>query len=833
MNQKVVLGAACAILALALLAVGAQKAHPRKVLNAVAHLATTAAPQSAPTPATTRINRYHEPYKPKRLDSWQIIGPGGGGAFYNVTVSPHDPNLVVATTDMTGCFASEDGGKTWRQFNLRMTCRQLIFDPKLPNRIYSMNAQAGIYRSDDRGHTWSLVYPAPAKSPGFWFMDDEGEAWLQYGVGSGPAPVIQALAIDPDDSNVLFANTQPDLLTSTDAGKTWRVIGKIGSASSIYVDPTSPRDQRAIWAVYGVVTGVWDGSAFHGNLKREESGTRWITGSAFGAAKDGKPVLYTASDYFAQNGVYKGGGILGTHDGGMNWFSLNDTLLATVYKATFPEFTAMGVSSRHPESVYAAVKAWRLPDDNKPGYGVIGSKNGGKTWTSLRREYTTTAPNMHDAWLSDRWGPDWGEQPLSFGVGPDNPDLVYTTDLGRIMRSTDGGKNWEAVYSQGTANGYTTTGLDNTTCYGVHFDPFDPKHMFIGYTDIGMFASQDGGASWMSATVNGVPRAWVGNTYWIEFDPKVPGRIWAAQSNMHDLPRMRMFKSPGRELSAKGGIVYSEDGGKSWKVSSQGMPEMAPTDIVLDPKSPVGARVLYVTGFGRGVYKSVDGGKSWTLKNTGLPATEPLTWRMALGNDGALYVVTIRRSEELKTGTPEDGMIFRSRDGAESWERMKLPEGVNGPVSITIDPKDPKRLYVSAWGRYILYGFGVAPADGGVFLSTDGGDHWKNVLEQSRRISDVTIDPRDPAIVYAAGHEASAYRSTDRGLTWRRIRGFNFKNAQRVIPSPTDPSKIYITTFGSSVWYGPAEGDPNAVEDIVSPESLRFEAPQLRGAPKK
>jgi len=27
---------------------------------------------------------------------------------------------------------------------------------------------------------------------------------------------------------------------------------------------------------------------------------------------------------------------------------------------------------------------------------------------------------------------------------------------------------------------------------------------------------------------------------------------------------------------------------------------------------------------------------------------------------------------------------------------------------------------------------------------------------------------------------------------------------------------IYITTFGGSVWYGPADGDPRAVEDIVT-----------------
>src|ERR1051326_695626 len=63
----------------------------------------------------------HEVIRPKRLDAWTIIGPGGGGTFYNPAISPHDPKLVLASTDMTQCFITENEGVTWRQFNLRNT----------------------------------------------------------------------------------------------------------------------------------------------------------------------------------------------------------------------------------------------------------------------------------------------------------------------------------------------------------------------------------------------------------------------------------------------------------------------------------------------------------------------------------------------------------------------------------------------------------------------------------------------------------------------------------------------------------------------------------------
>jgi photosystem II stability/assembly factor-like uncharacterized protein len=107
--------------------------------------------------------------------------------------------------------------------------------------------------------------------------------------------------------------------------------------------------------------------------------------------------------------------------------------------------------------------------------------------------------------------------------------------------------------------------------------------------------------------------------------------------------------------------------------------------------------------------------------------------------------------------------------------------------------------------------------DGGILLSTDGGENWKNVLDRDQHVYDVTIDLRNSATLYASGFESSAWRSTDRGEHWTRIPGFNFKWGHRVMPDPTDPGMIYVSTFGGGMWHGAAAGDRRR-PDIATPE---------------
>jgi photosystem II stability/assembly factor-like uncharacterized protein len=724
----------------------------------------------------------------ERPGDFRAIGPGGGGAMFNPTISPHDANTVLVSCDMTGSYITHDGGRTWRMFNLRGVADFFVFDPLDAKTMYAH--ATGLWRSTDGGEQWNLVYPSPSAVKGVKMDSDHADE--QILADPDPLSSIKAMAVDPANSKVLYvaagAKESPALFVSRDSGQTWQKQEPLPDVPRhIWVDPRSNADSRRLFlaSAHAVVVAS-AGTAQSLPLPATVNDISLAFGSG------AEPTIYATSE----QGAYV------STDGGTTW-----------RKCELPgkgaKVRAVATSLRHPEVAYISYDHLTL--EGKSWIGVAKTANSGGDWQLVWKESETGAKNVQDAWITERFGPGWGENPLNLTVAEQDANLAYGTDLGRTMRTSDGGASWAALYSRKVNDaGWTSLGLDVTTSYGIHFDPFDLKREFITYTDIGLFRSEDGGVSWTSSTA-GVPAEWMNTTYWVVFDPRVRGRMWSVNSGTHDLPRPKMWRH-NSVLNYKGGVCRSADGGRHWTKSNSGMDETAATNILLDPTSTENARVLYVTGFGRGVYKSSDDGKTWRLKNEGITQKQPFAWRLARSSQGDLYVLLARRSEDGSIGNAGDGALYRSTDGAEHWQPVALPEGANAPNGLAIDPSSPDRLYLAAWGRAT----GVHGDGGGIFLSEDGGKSWKQVLDKDRHIYDVTIDPADPNIVYASGFESSAWRSADRGLHWTRIPGFNFKWAHRVIPDPMDHNKIFITTFGGSVWHGSVNGEERLV-DIATP----------------
>ena len=760
----------------------------------------------------------------EKLDKtgWETVGYGGGGAMFWPAVSPFDPDYAIVACDMTGSFVTYNGGMSWRMFNLRGPVKYFVFDPVDPEVVYAKSI--ALFKSTDRGKTWDIVYPVSSGIKGIVAKGDHAEERII--TSDSTRRNVMALAVDPSNSMKLHAvisiNNISAYYTSDDQGSSWSKIKELEQgAKNIFIVPSSPAEDRTIFiacnnSIIARENGKWI-------TNPAPSGVRIINEYSAGYDKDrDKFIIYAISgkSYFNPEGDPSG--IYYTENGGKSWENRQDDILRLhADKSDMPEWRAVSTSSNHPGVVYVSYAGLKVNDDTTC-IGVATSTDYGKTWNlgwkdNIAKNGSQYSPNYTRGWIDYRFAPTWGENPFSIAVSPSNPEICYTTDFGRTIKTSDGGKTWEQLYSNRIENaGWKSRGLEVTTGYSVVFDPFDIKHLFIANTDIGLMESKDGGESWMSATMdNGIPRKWMNSTYWLVFDPEVKGKGWAVMSNVHDLPRPKMWRRSG-VTGYEGGILTTDDAGKTWRPVSSDIGESAITHIIIDQTSNKESRTLYASAFGKGVYKSTDGGKTWIQKNKGIEGKEPFAWRIEMNNTtGELFLIVCRRSDDGSIGNEMDGALYRSADGAESWTKMQLPAGTNGPMSLLIDADNSSRLMLSTWGRSTPGQFSP-DTGGGIFLSEDNGMTWKNTLHRDQHIHDLTYDKRNKTY-YACGFNGSAYNSKDNGITWNRIKGYNFKWGKRVDPDPRDPGKIFIITFGGGVWYGPAEGDENAVEDIITP----------------
>ncbi|RIH65472.1 hypothetical protein D1164_10150 [Mariniphaga sediminis] len=757
-----------------------------------------------------------------RNEAWGFVGAGGGGAMFHPTVSPKDPEYAFVSCDMTGSFVTYNGGESWHRFNLRGFVNFYVFDPIDPNTVYANSI--ALFKSTDRGNTWSVLYPPPGEITGVVSKGDHaGETVV---TSDSTYRKVYAFAVDPEDSKKLYAVITVDELSgffiSDNGGESWSKSTALeGEAKNIYIDPFTPKENRTIYIAGKNFIKVRKNNTWKTNSGPD--GVDMFTEFAGGADRLKKRfIIYAISGkgYFNAKGCKSG--IFYTENGGESWENRQGGLVAFQDgKNDFPEWRSIATSAQHPEVVYVSYANMKTANDTNC-LGVAVSKDYGLTWELSWKDQITgngniPSANFRGGWLNERFGPTWGENPFSIGVSASNPDVAYATDFGRTVKTTNRGETWEQVYTQKKpGGGWISRGLEVNTGYAVVFDPFDTNHIFLANTDIGLMVSNDGGESWSSGTKNnGIPRNWQNSTYWLTFDPDVPGKAWAAMSGTHDLPRPKMWRRDGIARFT-GGVVMTVDGGKSWSPVSADIGEAAITHILIDPTSNKESRTLYSCAFGKGVYKSTDGGINWQLKNRGLKNEEPFAWRIVRREDGVLFLIQSRRSDDGSIGTKGDGAIYRSDDHAESWNPIHLPSGTNGPTSLVIDPEDPACLLLSAWGRSTGGRFNP-DMGGGIFLSKDEGETWKPVLQKDQHIHDITYDHRTK-VYYACGFNSSAYRSTDRGETWERINGYNFKWGKRVDMDPRNPEKIFIVTFGGGVWYGPAFGDEQAFGDIISPE---------------
>src|SRR5664280_326055 len=127
---------------------------------------------------------------------------------------------------------------------------------------------------------------------------------------------------------------------------------------------------------------------------------------------------------------------------------------------------------------------------------------------------------------------------------------------------------------------------------------------------------------------------------------------------------------------------------------------------------------------------------------------------------------------------------------ADTGTWTQLPVYGGNVYSLAINPLTPPTLYAGT-------------ASGGVFRSTDSGDHWTavNTGLSDPRVIFLAVNPLTPTTLYAGTVGGGIFRSTDSGATWTAVNtGLNNADVRYIAINPTSPTTLYTGTDGNGVF---------------------------------
>ena len=727
---------------------------------------------------------------------WVNLGLGGGGGIFCPVSSPHEPELMFCSSDMSGVYRSTDAGRTWRMLPYEQLSGAITdsihFHPKDPNVLYCLPGgyNAPVLRiSRDKGLTWRPV--------------TEATPWL------GGSPCAPRFAIDPTGS-VLMVGSEKGLWRSEDGGKTWTQAAGI--------------DKQVIGCAFDVGTNAkyWYAATADAVLRTADAGKTWqkcptqpdnspIRGFCGGAdEKTGRTVLFVTTPSKEVNGRF-GGGIYRSEDRGETWQSAMGPGINTTVgphndiERKPAEYPFIAMASNQTKTLYAYCYG---NGDTPPLHSTVyRTDDAGRTWRCV--EYFKPEWKGHNVdlgWI--RYDRGTGGRKLGFSVNPRDSNVVMYCDMMELYLTTDGGKTWRQAYSKcaqgkpGPNKAWQSVGLEMTTTWQYKMDPHNRSRHYICYTDIGFARSEDAGRTWYWAA-RGSP--WQNTFYDIEFDPDIPGRIYAACAYEHDIPSWKMAD----RLYGGGGVCISTDFGRTWKASADGFPAVgACTAVEIDPASPRDARVLYASFWGGGIFKSIDGGRTWQAKNNGLntDVNDHFT-DIRLHKDGTLYALCggkkLGRLEPVATCG-----LYKSTDGGESWIHLTKDVPMFLPYGFDVQLDDSNVIWLG------VCTVTQRTTEAGVYRSLDGGRTWQKldvpwpegVGPGWVAVHCPSIDPYNPRRVWVTTGTHGTLVTTDFGKTWKVVKGLPFRPCTRVLVDPDDHDTIWVTTFGGGIWRGPALG---------------------------
>ncbi len=636
---------------------------------------------------------------------WVFSGPTNiGGRITDIEMPSDDVNTIYACAAAGGIFKSTDQGATWEPIfddAPTLSIGDLAIAPSDPAILYAGTGEVnagggsltydgfGVFKSVDSGASWTsigledigsigkvAVHPTDAETVfvaamgnlfgnnperGLFRTQDGGANWEQVLTVNDSTGAVDVI-IHPDDPNIILASMwqrvrRPQyrdyggpgsgLFRSMDGGENWEEltnglptqnVGRIDLALA----PSEPNTMYAHFAHKdGHVLGIF---------KTSDAGDSWNTINQAGI--ESVPYMW----WF--------GGLTVAPDDPDNVFMMGFDLYKINNSQSFWSLVGSNMHVDH-HALFIHPQNTNLIFSGNDG-GIYKSTNGGASWAHLNnmpitqfytcemdeqfpeRIYGGTQDNSPIRTLTGNLD-DW--QVILFGDGfvtqvdPENNSYIYTEyQYGNFYRSTNGGASFNEA----------DLGIFGRRNWNTPFvlEPGNPSTLYLGTDRV--FKSTNYAGSWNAISVdltNGSPAS-------------VPNAVNLTYGTITALAASPVDNNILYAGTDDGNLWNTLDGGTSWNLVSESLPERWITNIACDHEDPATAYVT-ISGFRYDeylphVFKTIDDGESWEDISGNLPEIpvndiiiDPDQDMLYVATDvGIFYTIDENNWDILGTGLP-------------------------------------------------------------------------------------------------------------------------------------------------------------------------------------